>query len=324
MKKRFLYKGILIFALVMFFVQEGFAKSKAKTITIATLAGPSSIPLLYMKENTTKIAGYTVLWQDCTDAKQELPKLLNGEVDIGFLPPNISAKVFNQTGKITNLGVCGNGMVYLITKDENLTALSQLKGKKIAVAGMGATPDYLFKYILQNNDIALDTVDLDFSIPNAQIAAMLLTGKVDYAVVPEPFATVACKKDPQVRRAFDLQQEYANIAKTTGDFPMTLMVGTQSFTSDKSSAKVIKALQQEYDKAQKWTKEHCKEAALLSQKYGLSLSSTVVESAIPNAAFVYETPLASRKRLEAFLSVFMQFDSTSVGEKLPGDAFYFN
>ena len=76
--------------------------------------------------------------------------------------------------------------------------LSDLNGKTVYVAGQGATPEYMFKYLLQKNDIEIDTrkgVTLDYSIPTAQIAAELISGKIKYAVVPEPFATVAIIAD---------------------------------------------------------------------------------------------------------------------------------
>ena len=117
-----------------------------------------------------------------------LPKLLKGEVDVGILPPNVAAKVFSKNNGALLVGaVVGEGMLSLITKDGQVNSLADLKGKTVNVAGQGATPEYLFRYLLQANGIAVaadglepdaDSVALDFSIPAAEIAAALLSGRI--------------------------------------------------------------------------------------------------------------------------------------------------
>ena len=214
--------------------------NEAQSVSVGTLVGPSGIPSAYLIENVSNINNATVTYEKYAAANLLLPKLIKGEVDIGFLPPNVAAKAFTTgNGSVVMLGVAGNGMLSLISTDPSITDFADLRGKTVAVAGQGATPEYVFRYILRQKGIAVgsgaDEVQLDFSIPNAEIAAAVITGKVSCAVVPEPFSTVATEKSAAVRRVFNMQDEFekACIAegktKASASYPMTLIVANAKF-----------------------------------------------------------------------------------------------
>ncbi len=301
-------------------------KDSKTSVTIGVLSGPSGIPAAYLMQNLQELDGKSINYQIFAAANQLLPKLLNGEIDIGFLPPNVAAKVFTANNEaIVNICTAGNGMLSLITTDTNIKSLNDLKGKKIAVAGAGATPEYLFRYILQKNDLEIgkgqDKVELDFSIPNAQIAQAVISGQISYAVVPEPFSTVATMQSSSVMRTIDLQEEFE---KLTGieNYPMTLIVARCDFAKQNSS--FIAKFQKKYNEAQNWTKENPKEAGLYAEKAGLGLKAQIVEKSIPSANYVYELPKDSKKRIETLLSIFLDFAPESIGGHLPSDNFYYS
>ena len=288
---------------------------------IGVLKGPSGIPSAYLMENFSDNVEYEVF----SGANFLLPKLIKGEVEIGFLPPNVAAKVYNvNKGAVLMAAVCGNGMVSLVTKDSSIKRLKDLKGKEIFVAGQGATPDFMFRYILKQNKIKFDgtknSVRLSYSVPNAEIAPSLILGKIQYAVVPEPFATVACEKDKNIFRAVDFQKEFFALSEIE-NFPMTLIAVNANFA--KSNPEKVKKFLEEYKKASEWTLKNPKEAGPLVEKFQLGLNARIVEKAIPKCAFVFETGNNARNEIEKLLSVFMEFEPASVGGKLPDGGFYF-
>lgn len=288
---------------------------------IGILKGPSGIPSAYLMENFSENAEYEVF----SGANFLLPKLIKGEVEIGFLPPNVAAKVYNvNKGAVVMAAVCGNGMVTLVTKDSSIKKLKDLKGKEIFVAGQGATPDFMFRYILKQNKIKFDgtknSVQLSYSVPNAELAPSLILGKIQYAVVPEPFATVACEKDKNIFRAVDFQKEFFALSGIE-NFPMTVVAVNANFA--KSNPEKIKKFLEEYKKASEWTLKNPKEAGSLVEKFQLGLNAQIVEKAIPKCAFVFETGNQARNGIEKLLSVFMEFEPASVGGKLPDGGFYF-
>ena len=296
-------------------------------IRAGVLKGPSGIPMAYQMENVHELEGQKIQYEVFSQANMLLPKLIKGEIDIGFLPPNVAAKVYNAgNGKIVCAAVSGNGMLYLLTKDSSIKSLADLKGRElsVAVAGAGATPEYMFRYLLEKNNVREgsfpNSLYLNMSIPTADIAAALISGQVQCALVPEPFATVACTKDKSVIRAVDIQKEFAS-AGGSKTFPMTLIVVNADYL--KNHEKEVEAFLSEYKKASDWTVKNPGEAGKLVQKHELGLNAAVVEKAVPSCAFVFERGKDAQKRIEELLNIFLTFDSTSIGGKFPDKGFYY-
>jgi len=163
-------KKIINCLLVSFLLAGAVFAQSARNTVIGVLKGPSGIPMANMMES------YQADYEVFAAANQLLPKLLKGEVDIGFLPPNAAAKAYNSSkGKVVIGAVCGNGMLNLITKDASVHSFEDLKGKTITVAGQGATPEYVTRLLLESYGLS-EEVELDFSIPNAEIAPALIAG----------------------------------------------------------------------------------------------------------------------------------------------------
>lgn len=304
-----------------FFISLFFSLCFCVSQRIGVLKGPSGIPSAYLMENFCSNEDYEIF----SGANFLLPKLIKGEVEIGFLPPNIAAKIYNvNKGAVVVAAVCGNGMVSLVTKDSSVKSLEDLKGKEVFVAGQGATPDFMFRYILSQNKIkfdgAKDSVQISYSVPNAEIAPSLILGKIRYAVVPEPFATVACEKDSAIFRAVDFQKEFFELSGIE-TFPMTVIAVNANFAS--SNPEKVKRFLEEYKRASEWTLKNPRQAGLLVEKFQLGLNAGIVEKAVPKCAFVFETGEQARFGIEKLLSVFMEFEPASVGGKLPDSGFYF-
>ena len=308
MKRSFLCITFILAAMATF---ASGAKDKAQ-ITVGILNGPSAIPCAHLMETED------MNFKTFAAANQLLPKLINGEVDIGFLPPNVAAKAYTANkGSIVCIGVSGLGMLSLITKDKNISTVADLEGKIIAVAGSGATPEYITRYILQKNNV---NATLDFSIPNNEIAAALISGKVDYAIVPEPFATVACTKDTSVRRALNIQSEFEKVGGSAS-YPMTLIVARKEFVQQHPS--LVKTFLSAYQKSFNWTQANQEQAGLAVERIGLGLTAALAQKAIPYANFTYKTPSQARQSIESLLSLFLQFAPESIGAALPTDGFSF-
>ena len=289
----------------------------AQSVRLGVLNGPSCIPAAYLlNENVEKFAEPQAL----------LPKMLKGEIDVGFLPANVAAKVYNSSnGAIRCCAITGNGNLSVITTDPSIKQLADLNRKTVAVAGQGATPEYLMRYLLQKNGIAADTkegVTLDFSIPTAQIAAQLISGKIDYAVVPEPFATVAQIKSDKVMVAIDLQSEYEYFEGKGKIYPLTVMVVTKNFAE--KNPKALKAFLSDYEKSLKKTLQNPKEAGELCEKFGLGLAAPIVAKSIPKANYVFisSSNAKAKDKVEELLNIFLSFDEASIGGKLPDKDFY--
>ena len=295
-------------------------------VSVGILNGPSSIPAGYMIENVTSINETDVSFEKFADPKALLPKLIKKEVDIGFLPVNVAAKVFNSSnGAVICCGITGNGNISLVTKDDNINSLSDLKGKKVHVAGQGATPDYLFRYLLSENGILVgdssEGVELDFSIPTAQLPAYILSNKIDYAVVPEPFISVMELKSKDINVPIDFQAEYKSATGKDSEYPLTVMVATRDFVLKHGD--LLKSFLSEYEKSVKWTVENPAAAGGLSEKHSLGFNKAVASKAIPKSNYCFVYAEDSKDIIEKFLGLFLEYAPASIGGKLPSNNFYF-
>ncbi len=290
--------------------------SEVHFLKVASLNGPSSIPIAYLYENAAVLDGAPLEFQQYASPVTELPKLLNGEADIGFLPPNIAAKAYNSSNHaLVMLGISGNGNLYLLSDDPKLSSLEGLAGKTVFAAGQGATPEYVFRFLTEELDVTCN-----YSIQTAELAAALASGKIHYALVPEPFATVATSKSASVRRSLDIQKLYSK-KRGAGSYPMTVMVCRADFA--RKYPAVVQKFLNSYKKATDWTVSHPQEAGVLVEKHTLGLKAEVAAASIPNANYVWIPAKKGRGDMEKLLSMFLFFAPESVGGTLPDDAFYF-
>ncbi|MCF0125430.1 MAG: ABC transporter substrate-binding protein, partial [Clostridia bacterium] len=254
-------KNIFISALLLFIINFESVFAEKQSLKIGILNGPSAIPSSYLIENKENFKTSIPDFQLFSGADTELPKILKGEIDIGILPPNAAAKVYNSSNKIIMLAVIGNGNVSLLTTKDDFKNLASLKGTTVYCAGRGATPDNIFRYILSENNIQIsdeknksESVTLDFSIPTQDLATSIVSGKTDYILVPEPFATVALikGKNSGVKKVFNLSDSF------TDNYPLTLLVCNKNSLSEKKDA--VDEYLSLYKNAVKWTIENPEEA----------------------------------------------------------------
>jgi NitT/TauT family transport system substrate-binding protein len=294
-------------------------------VHIGILNGPTSIPAAYMVDTKPLINGRTVVFDKYATPQALLPKMLKGETDIGFMPANIAAKVYNSAaGALLCAGISGNGNLYLITKDRGIKTLADLAGKTVSVAGQGATPEYMLRWILAQNRIPTDIqngVKLDYTVPTPDIAAELLSDKIKYAVVPEPFATVALMKSKDIVRALDLQYEFGAIEGKNATYPLTVMVISKSIAEHEPET--VRAFISAYNDSLAWTIANPQKAGVLVQKYTLGLMAPVVANAVPYSCLVWKNAVDSKNEIERLLSIFLEFAPVSIGGKLPDEGFYF-
>jgi NitT/TauT family transport system substrate-binding protein len=297
---------------------------KPAVVKVAALNGPSGIGMAYLFENHPDLAGIESTFETVASADVLLPKLLKGELDIGILPPNAAAKVYSKNGSIIMGAVVGEGMLSVISRDTDVQSFADLAGKTVFVAGQGATPEYMASYIAKKSGLeigeAANQINLSFSIPAAEIAPSIIGKKIEYALVPEPFATVATMKDPSIKRVINVQDAFASVSGEKS-YPMTVVVLRSEFAA--KYPETVTQFLSAYKNAIAWTNENPAEAGKLVEKHSLGLTAAIATKAIPNAAFTFVSATEARPEVEKLLSLFLEFAPESIGGSLPDDGFYF-
>lgn len=302
------------------------ASSTPATVKVAALVGPSGIGMGYLFANPPKLgSGTRTTFEAYGSVDQLLPKLLNGDIDIGILPPNVAAKLYNlDRNSIVAGAIVGNNMLTVITRDPSLSSLSGLAGQTVSVAGQGSTPEYILRALIIKSALPENSVTLDFSIPVPEIAAALISGKIQYALLPEPFATIAIRNGATginpVRRAISLREPWQK-AGFGADFPMTICVVRTKFA--RQYPETVRAFLAAYKASIDWTVTHPGEAGPLVEAAGLGLKAPIVTQAIPSCNLVFIPAAESRTAIEKLLAVFLEYSPEAIGGTLPDEGFYF-
>lgn len=299
------------------------AKERLDALKVGVIIGPSGIGMARLMLSPSAIPDTKILFEKAGSIEVLLPKLINGDIDIGILPPNIAAKLYNMAPKsIAVASIVGNSMLSLVTSDPSVNSLQDLKGKTVYVAGQGSTPEYVLRTLLAKYRISEGSVHLDFSLPSQEIPAALVSGKIAYALIPEPFTTVAimnASPKAPIRRAFTLQDLWS-AAGLGQDFPMTLCVVRRTY-AQRNPDKVAKFLAA-YKNSLEWAIENPEATGPLVESAGLGLKAIVASRAIPECSFVWIDSDIARKPIESLLAVFLNFAPESIGGKLPDEGFY--
>jgi NitT/TauT family transport system substrate-binding protein len=319
----------------IFMVSSLFAGAKADTretagavqaVTVYGLKGPSGIGMVKMFDDGISVPGYTVTFETLAQADLMAAQLISGTAKVGILPPNVPAKIASTGKNLQIAAVVGTGMLSLLSSDAGITRIEDLRGKHIAVAGQGAVPEFVFRKILTAHGLSPDTdVTLDFSLAYPEIAQSLIAGRIQTALLPEPFATMArsgriALGQPALHEVADVQAEWVK-AGGAANYPMTALVVDGAFAKDNPA--FMQALLTAYKNSLEWVRANPAEAGALAEKYELGLRAPIVAASVPRSNFVYLSAAEARPSIEALFRVFLEYAPNSIGGALPGDAFYY-
>lgn len=292
------------------------------SVTVWALKGPSGVGMIRLFENVPQIPKMTVKVDAYADAQLMAAAFIKGDAKIGILPPNLAAKIASTGKQLQIAAVTGQGMLSLLTTDASVKTIDDLKGRSISVAGQGAVPEYVFRKILLEHGLNPDSdVRFDFSLAYPEIAQSIITGRIQIALLPEPFATMALMGNKNTGKVSDIKSEWI---KSGGpdNFPLTVLMVDGIFARKNPAA--VRIIMNSVRDSINWVTENPVEAGALVEKHGLGLKAPVVAASIPNSNYVYvEAPLA-RPSLEALFKVFLEFAPASIGGSMPKNTFYFN
>ena len=287
---------------------------------IAALKGPSGIALVHLFENPPLLTGgREARLEAVPSADVMVAKLMSGEYQVAVLPVNMAAKLRKSGLDITLAAVIGNGMLSFLTNSPSIRTIADLRGRRVDVAGQGATPDFLFRRLLK--DAGLDPqkdLTLSFALSYSDMASAIAAGTIESAILPEPFATLARMKNNALRSPIDLRSLWKN---STGmdDYPMTALVIRGNSGIGSADARII--LDAVRSSIEKIVADPAGAGALVA-KHGLGLPAAVAAASIPRCNFVYLEAKDARPEVEALLKEFLASSPASIGGGLPDEAFY--
>jgi len=260
-----------------------------------------------------------------TDASVVMAGLTNGTIDIAALPTNAAANLYNKTnGGIQIIAVNTLGVLYILTNGNAINSIDDLAGKTVYCPAQN--PAFILNYIIEQNSTEENnlkekiTVDsTTYSTPDA-LRAAVIANDVEIAVLPEPMVTIVKNQNPQVAVALDITAEWNKVSGGKQLVQGCVVVRTEF--AEKFPGTVNSFLR-EYKKSISSLNEDPETAAANIKEFGIFAKEEIAKAAIPNCNIKYlggnDMKIAMSNFLEAMYSVAPQ----SIGNKLPGESFYY-
>ena len=168
-------------------------------IKIAYMNGPTGMGMAKLIHDNGGVDGnekYQFI--KYSDAALATSDLKEGKIDMACIPTNTAATLYNKTDSIKVLALNCLNSLYIMTKTGvSIEDLSDLEGKTVYTISNG-TPAAILRHLLAESDVNATVRtsmgegedEKELTSPN-DLAAQLIAGKIDIALVPEPVATAA-------------------------------------------------------------------------------------------------------------------------------------
>lgn len=299
-------------------------KNEPVSLAVGTAPGPVSYGLAYMAENPTQ--DLTIELKPWNKYDQLLAMITAKQVNVSSTPLTNAFMLYNKGVDVQLINVAVWGMLYVLSPEQTVQSIADLKGKQVAVAGQGGIHDLVLRHLLIENGLNPDK-DLQIlymDLPEA--SSKLATGELKYAVLNEPNSSMATlnarKGGVELSRVLDLQKEWQKVTgQEKARIPQAGFVVVNASEADKAA---INKFQESFCAAAQWINEHPQEAGPMVEKQFDWMKAPAVQQSLQ---FARLDPVAAgdcQGEIEAF---FTELSKTAppeaMGGKLPDAKFYF-
>ena len=251
--------------------------------------------------------------------------LANRTYDVACLPANNASILFNtQAVGIQVVAINTLNVLYVVRKASAsaVNSLLDLAGKTVYLPGQGSTPEFVFRYLLFKNGI--NNVNLQFESEGATIATGIKTAgsKYDYAVLPQPVATVATSGAGAGVLAINLSDEWKKFNPNSDIVTGVLVVRTAFIKNNKDTLDKFLA---EYKQSVEFmtAEENLDVASQYVVDMGVVPQVQIAKSALPKCGVTYVEKAEMKRMLVDFYTVLYAQNANAIGGKLPSDGFYY-
>lgn len=288
---------------------------------LATLKGPSAMGMIKMIDSLNKGTGHRVEVKILSEPLQVRKMMLDGSADFAILPTTMAAIMYNKGLKYRLIAVPVWGTLYLVGSEAGVDSWEDLKGKRIYVMARGMTPDVMFRYLLTKNGIDPDKdVNLDYSFPtHIDLANGVAAGQAPLAVISEPLASLVIKRNKDIRRILDLEEEWNRFEDIA--VAETAFLGKESVIQ--KDRETVDGIVSAYALSTDWVNQHPDSAAVLIVKYGILPDTDVAASAVPGSHLKFVKAYDAQKEVEDYLNVFYKLNPDITGGKIPDENFIY-
>lgn len=304
--------------------QQGVEKTD---VNFMALSGPTGVGAAYLMKYysaETSPADCPVALNStvAADNKEVTDALVNGTADIAAVATNVAANLAAKTdGGIQVLAVNTLGVLYILEKGDSVQSMADLAGKTVYATGQGANPEYVLNYLLTQNGVDPSQVDIRWMTAQEVTAQMASAQGDAVCMLPVPAATALMMKDPEVRQALSLSDEWDKLDQ--GALAQGCLVARTQFVEE--HPETVDAFLDLYGDSVTFMSDenNPSDAPALVAELGITANEQIAAKAIPQCNLTLLTGNEMKETLQAYYQVLFQADPASIGGETPYDDFYY-
>jgi NitT/TauT family transport system substrate-binding protein len=291
------------------------------TFSVVSLRGPTGVGLVDAMRDNRIGDDIRVRWEVAGAPDIAVSRILSGEADLVTLPTNVAAQLYNRGAEVAVAGTTLWGVMYLVGADGGPDSWEELRGETVYTIARGATPDVLFRYLLEEQGIDPENdLTIDYSYGHVELAQLAASGQVELAVLPEPFVTQVTMRNPQMRVLLDFQESWKEVTGSERSYPQTVFLARRPAVE--LAPDHFWRLMDRIGDSLSFALRDPAETARLTAESEVGLPAAVTESAIPRLNIEYQDATEAREEIQEYLRVLYEFNPRSVGGEMPGEEFY--
>lgn len=277
--KKILTLSVLVFLTVSVVFALGKTEVLPENASIAVMQGPTGFSSAGLPD-----------WIEVNvypSPAEAVAGLVNGSLDMAVIPANKAAALYNSGMNIKAVATVGEGMLSIVGTNS--------ESKTIYVPGPGDTPDLMASLLYPQ-------YERDYSVTSpAQIAQLMIAGKIELAILPQPFVNKVLLSNKDTRIVSNVSEEWK---KYTGEsqYPMSVLVASPYFI-EKNNA-LVKEIAKEYRNSVSWVIENPEEAGEKIEQAGI-MAKDLAAISIKDCNLVYKDGAEFKEELKAYFDIIM-------------------
>ncbi|MDC7127261.1 MAG: PhnD/SsuA/transferrin family substrate-binding protein [Spirochaetales bacterium] len=329
MKTRFL--AVLTLLLLCLSIYAGGSQEESSTsagteakaiersvLVIAAPRSPASLPVLWLQENKPS--------EDFPDVKVELYSSMEAmmalaqsdDVDLMLMPSNSAATMYNKGFNVSLLNVFQWGGLFLSSTDPDCNSWEDLKGKELYVPSKGSVPDMVTQLFLKNNNLTIGS-DLTVVYSNhAEIAQLLGSGTISYAVDVQPFVTANSESLANYHIISEYRIDWKNLAGEGVKMP-----GFCTLIKGNSCPADPEMVNRAFETAVKTIAENQQMSGELANKY-INANANLIAKSISGFNFSFMAASDITADVNKYLELLYSMKPAVVGGKMPDEGFLYS
>lgn len=285
-------------------------------------AGPSAVLAHAAATNALAAVADSTTFQAWRNPDELRAGLTSKTITLSVVPIQAATNLYNKGFPIKLVNVMTKGLLYVISENASLTSIDTLAGKSLVVPFRGDTPDIILERLLDDAGIK-DQVTIHNVGTPVEAIQMMMTGRAEAALLPEPAISAAIIKGTQVgkdlKRVMDIQALWGALNGADPIVPQAGLAATGPFLSEHGA--LIPDIHAALAKAAESALADPMAAAKNATE-ALKMPPPVLAQSIQHSQLGAWTATEMRPAIERMLSTMAEVDPKKIGGKLPDDGFY--